>query len=74
MEYVARSILKDEVSNDRKSFSVQETELKTGVNSTVVKRSKMKVEILSLNLVAYSCNLAAVRPAVETRNSGMSVR
>lgn len=52
MEYVARPILKDEVSNDRKSFSVQETELKTGVNATVVKGSKVKVEILSLNLVA----------------------
>lgn len=52
MEYVARPILKDEVSNDRKSFSVQETELKMGVNATVVKGSKVKVEILSLNLVA----------------------
>lgn len=52
MEYVARPILKDEVSNDRKSFSVQETELKTGVNATVVKGSKVKVEIISLNLVA----------------------
>jgi hypothetical protein len=52
VEYVARPILKDEVSNDRKSFSVQETELKTGVNATVVKGSKVKVEILSLNLVA----------------------
>jgi hypothetical protein len=52
VEYVARPILKDEVSNDRRSFSVQETELKTGVNATVVKGSKVKVEILSLNLVA----------------------
>lgn len=54
MEYVARPILncKDEVSNDRKSFSVQKTELKTGVNATVVEGGKVKVEILSLNLVA----------------------
>jgi uncharacterized protein with ATP-grasp and redox domains len=52
VEYVARPILKDQVANDRKSFRVQETELKTGVNATVVKGSKVKDEILSLNLVA----------------------
>lgn len=53
MEYVACPILKDNLSNDRKSISMQKTVLGMGVNAAVVKGSKLKIEILRLNLIAY---------------------